>query len=306
MKYLSCLLLGALTPSSFAFLVQPRHAGRQTVDLKNIAPLFSSKGDKEDDTERKSFEEAGISLSEQQDQERMDAVGDSDFDNTGSQETDDLEKMRAAIRARASDMGLERKGLDDEYVEAARARALSRRDNARGAGNSDLDLSQISDGNQRQDEWDADKKENKRGVLQKAGDSLTEEEKLAAYPNGALPKTEQFWEEFKLVQWPTFQESLIDLVLVVVILFGMIFLIDFMDTTIRHFFTDIIHILPRDDEIPTSLEGLDLPAGFMNGMSEDDLASFNGLGSSADVSTMSQSVDAILDNLPVAVGNPDL
>jgi len=106
--------------------------------------------------------------------------------------------MRAAIRARAQDLGVEKSKVSQQYIEEAAKRAAQSQGDSRPGG---LDLSQISSGNEpgsKTDKWD----DSLPTMLYDPADELTEEEQAQADVVGELPIFEQAMTEIKASKWP--------------------------------------------------------------------------------------------------------
>lgn len=204
--------------------------------------------------------------------------------------------MRAAIRARASDLGVEKSKVSQQYIEDAKRRAEANIANNRPGG---LDLSQISSGTPKtqKQKWD----EELPSMLYDPTDELTEEERREADKVGQLPFWEQGLNELQNAKWPDFASALREVVLMfVVVAFSGVLIIGW-DKTLRGLYTDL-GMIPRKEDIPGQLEGLALPEGFTNGMNEADLAKMteemNEKSSSAgDSSNGSPSIDSLKNSL---------
>lgn len=180
---------------------------------------------------------------------------------------ENIEKMREAIRARADDLGVEKSKISQQYFEEARKRAEMNAANNRPGG---LDLSQISSGNEpksQKQQWD----EELPSMLYDPTDELTEEERKEADPVGQMQIWEQVITELKSAKWPDFLSALreVAVMFAVVAISGVIII--GWDKTLRSVYTDL-GMIPRSEDIPGQMAGLDLPEGFTNGMNEEDLA----------------------------------
>lgn len=269
MKYfLSCFLL---CQASSAFVVtskQPFALSQQTDLLKKESLLFSSPEDEQDVAEVKStsFADAGKSIVDAEDAERMKAMGD--FDENPSFQATDMEKMRAAIRERAAEQGLEKSVATQQYLEEAKQRAINQRENRQAAGT--LDLSQISTGKEpgrKGEKWD----ESLPNMMYDPADYLTPEEQAEADKVGQLPIWEQAVTEMKASKWPDFGTVIREVALMIAVVAVTATIIINWDSTLRELYTGL-GMIPRPEDIPGQLEGLTLPEGFTNNMDENDLA----------------------------------
>lgn len=274
----------------------------------NNAGLFMATKEEEDaaaagdepETERTSFADAGNALIDEEDDEKMESqMGD--FDSTGSQ-TDNIDRMRAAIRARAQDLGVEKSKVSQQYIEDAENRAAQ----AQGEGRpvqGQLDLSQISSGNEpggkRKEKWD----ESLPNMMYDPADDLTDEEQAEADFVGELPIFEQVVTEVKASKWPNFATVIREVVVMFVVVVATGGLIIGWDGALRNFYTGL-GMIPTPEDIPGQLDDLDLPEGFTNNMNEDDLAKITDEMNQASKSpavSKSPSINALLKS-----NDPDL
>ena len=207
--------------------------------------------------------------------------------------------MRAAIKARTQDLGLEKSKISQQYIDEAYKRARQAQGDRRPG---ELDLSQISSGDEpgSKNKWD----ESLPTMMYNPEDELTEEEQAEADTVGQLPIFEQAMIEVKASKWPdlfTVVREVIVMFLVVAVTAGIIV---GWDGFLREFYSDL-GLIPRPEDIPGQLDDLDLPEGFTNNMNEEDLAKItdemNKASKSGGASTSSPSVNALLDS-----NNPDL
>lgn len=204
--------------------------------------------------------------------------------------------MRAAIRARAKDLGVEKSKVGQQYFDDAARRRVeqARGDNRPGQ----LDLSQISTGNEpgsNNNKWD----ESMPNMLYDPADELSDEEQAEADTVGQMSIIDQAMTEIKESKWPDLSTVIRE---VVVMFFVVAFtggIIIGADRALRDIYTDI-GIIPRPEDIPGQLDDLALPDGFTNNMNEDDLAQItdemNKVSKSGGASSSSPSVNALLDS----------
>lgn len=268
------LLLALFCDQGATFVVHPQKqqlVSRRTAALQRVAVLFAQDGEGEQPPSEsdaaptatsRSFDDAGQSLVDEENQKRIESMGD--FDSNPDYNIDNIEKMREAIRARASSLGVEKSVLSQQYIEEAKARAQQNVGQAPGQ----LDLSQISTGNEprKQADWD----ESLPTMMYNPEDELTEEEQREIDKVGQLPFWEQFLSEVRAAQWPDFWSAGREVLLLFLVagLSGLI-IINF-DQAVRSVYTNL-GFIPTKDDIPGQLEGLDLPEGFTNNMNEEDL-----------------------------------
>lgn len=179
--------------------------------------------------------------------------------------------MRAAIRERAGELGVEKSEASRIYIEEAAARARANVGNQQPS--SSLDLSQISSGGEKKsgkDKWD----EELPTMMYDPADELTEEERKEVDVVGQMSLWEQAQEEIGAAKWPDFGSA----VRTLFTMFGVIVLsatlIIGWDRTLRNIYTNA-GFIPLKEDIPGNLqEGLELPEGFTNNMSEEDISKF--------------------------------
>lgn len=211
--------------------------------------------------------------------------------------------MRAAIRARAADLGVEKSASTQQYIEEAKQRALNQQQNRQQP--SGLDLSQISTGDEKKakdgkEEWD----ESLPNMMYDPADYLSKEEQAEADKVGQLPIWQQAVEEIKASKWPDFGTVVREVALMtaVVALTGVIIIN--WDSTLRDLYTGL-GMIPTPDDIPGQMDDLSLPEGFTNNMNEDDLAKItqemNKAGKEAGLS--SKSLETLMESQK---SNPDL
>ena len=207
--------------------------------------------------------------------------------------------MRAAIRARAQDLGVEKSKVSQQYIEDAQKRAAqSQGDNRPGQ----LDLSQISNGYERgsKDKWD----DSMPNMLYDPADELSDEEQAEADKVGQMSIIDQAITEVKASKWPDLGTVIREVAIMFVVVAATGGIIIGADRSLREIYTDI-GMIPRPEDIPGQLDDLALPEGFTNNMNEDDLAQItdemNKVSKSGGSKTSSPSVNALLDN-----NNPDL
>ncbi|EEC50205.1 predicted protein [Phaeodactylum tricornutum CCAP 1055/1] len=255
-------------PSLALFLSDSQKSSRDSSQPESGANDSDS-----EQAERTSFDDAGRSLIEEQDQERMDQMGD--FDSNPEYQTDNIEKMRAAIRARTESMGIEKSKVSADYI-AAKTKAATAAGSASAASeNSDmfggLDLSQInSEKTISKSEWNEDLP----SMFYDPESELSKEEQEQVDPVMSKNLVEQAMAEFSNAKWPDFASALreVGLMLVVIAVTGA--LIISWDKVLRGAYMSLGFIPTADDlaNYASRFDGLDLPKGWMDNMNEQDVA----------------------------------
>lgn len=208
--------------------------------------------------------------------------------------------MRAAIRARADELGVEKDPATQQYIAEAAARAKAAVGN-KNPGSS-LDLSQISTGEEPKKSggggggnalWDEDMPT----MLYDPTEELTEEERKEVDQVGQMPILDQVLTELRASKWPDFGSALKQVGIVIMIVVVSAALIIGWDNTLRNFYTDL-GFIPRKDEIPGQLQqGLELPEGFTNNMSDEDLSKLTKEMNEAGKSVVDSTVGSAIENL---------
>ena len=192
--------------------------------------------------------------------------------------------MRAAIRSRTADLGIEKSKVSAEYIQQKQKMAVAA-GSAKAAAEQNsqnyfagLDLSQISDGSRsRRDEptiW-GENEEDTPSMFYDPDDKLTEEERVEVYPMMRKSILEQGLNELRNAKWPDWASALREVVLMAVVIVVTGALIILWDKGLRTLYTDILHFVPTKEEIANyaaRFDGLDLPKGWTDNMSEQDVA----------------------------------
>jgi len=192
--------------------------------------------------------------------------------------------MRAAIRARTSDLGLEKSKVSAEYVQRKQQEAMAAGSARAAAESSDIfggiDLSQIrSEATPRASSnsvW-ADEEGEVPSMFYEPEDDLSEEEQAEADPIGQKSIPEQVVAELKDAKWPSPWSALREVAVMVIVVAVTTTLIIGWDKVLREFYTDTLHFIPSKEDMANyanRFEGLDLPTGWTDNMNEDDIASF--------------------------------
>jgi len=245
-----------------------------------LQQLFSSPNNNEEEIvgqkQVKTFDQAGRSLIEEEDEAKLREMGD--FDSNPESKEANMERMREAIRLRTADMGLEKSKLSQEYFQelSRKSKEEDERVQQGGAASDDeLDLSQISSepmvaGSKTGNRGERDK--SLPNMLYNPEDEMSEEEMKEVDKVGNLPIYEQVVEELKNAKWPTLGAATreVGLLFIIVGLTGAIIIN--WDQLLRNVYTDL-GFIPSADTIESSFSKIDfLPEGWTNGMNEQDVA----------------------------------
>jgi hypothetical protein len=188
-----------------------------------------------------------------------------------------MERMRAAIRARTAEMGLEKSRVSAQYVESRKERAVQ----AGPAGQpspdvfAGLDLSQISTERappSSSSQWSEDMP----SMFYDPEDDMTIEEQEEVDPIMKLNPVEQGLNELRNAKWPDLGSAFREVLLMVVVVAVSGALIIGWDKVLRELYT-AAGFIPTKEEIAnyaSRFDGLDLPKGWTNNMSEQDVSAF--------------------------------
>ena len=195
-----------------------------------------------------------------------------------------MEKMRAAIRARTSDLGIEKSKVSADYIQKRQQQAVAAGSAQAASENNDifggLDLSQIrteATPSRSSSSPFADEDGEVPSMFYEPDDELSEQEKAEADPLGQKSISEQLMYEFQQVKWPAPGSALreVGLMFVIVAITGG--LIIGWDKVLRELYTDSLHFIPSKEDMANyanRFQGLDLPAGWTDNMNDEDVASF--------------------------------
>jgi hypothetical protein len=189
-----------------------------------------------------------------------------------------MEQMREAVRARTSAMGLEKSKVSADYI-------LSKTQSAKNAGppgaNADpdsfggLDLSQISDspGAERKSTYD----ESLPSMFYDAADDLTKEEQEEVDPISKENPFSQGMNELANAKWPGPGAALREVVVLIIVVAVTGFIIIEWDQLLRSIYTGAGFIPSQDSlaKYANRFDGLDLPSGWTNNMSDTDVAALS-------------------------------
>jgi len=226
-----------------------------------------SQWDEEDENsgdDRKTFDDAGIAMTDEDEQKKLDGMGD--YDSNPDYNADDISRVREAIKQRTESLGIERSAISVDAIKAAQERAKAAVENGK-AGGSQLDLSQISLEAPRGDD------EGVPAMFFEPEAEMTEEEMAEADPDGQLSFPEQVLKEIRAATWPTPLAALKEVFVLIAVATSTCFLILRWDNFLRDTYTEL-GFIPRPEDIMKGSENMVLPDGWTNGMSEDDYMNF--------------------------------
>ena len=189
-----------------------------------------------------------------------------------------MEKMRAAIRARTADLGIERSKVSADYIknreqQALTAGAQQEREAAASAMFGGIDLSKIStDGSSVKVRGELD--ENMPTMFYDPEDEMTAEERAEVDPIMTQNPVEQATNELTNAKWPTLLSAGREVFLMVAVVAFSCLLIIGSDNLLRQVYTATGFIPSKEDiaNYASQFDGLDLPAGWMDNMNEQDVA----------------------------------
>jgi hypothetical protein len=241
-----------------------------------ITRLQSSQWEDDDEgssvTSSASFEEAGKSLQDEDDEKQLAGMGD--FDSNPSYSNEETERLRRAIRERTEAMGLKKSALAEETKKELEERAKARIAAARAGEPLDdtfggIDLSKISQEAPRGRQQD----DNLPSMFYEPELEMTPEEMAEADPVGQMSIPEQFMDTMKTATWPKLTKVFKDVfILVTTILLSALLLVGW-DGFLRDTYTSL-KLIPTPEQITQPADNLVLPDGWTDNMSEDDLMKF--------------------------------
>jgi hypothetical protein len=186
--------------------------------------------------------------------------------------------MRAAIRARTQDLGIEKSQVTADYIKSKQSQAVEMgAAGAREASSASMfggvDLSKISSdgaGKGSKQDWDEDTPT----MFYDADAELTVEERQEVDPMMIKNPIEQGMNELSNAKWPTLAAAGREVVLMALVVAFSAGLIIGADTALRALYTNVGFIPSPEDltNYSSRFDGLDLPGGWMNNMSEQDVS----------------------------------
>ena len=170
--------------------------------------------------------------------------------------SDNIDRMREAIRKRTQEMGLEKSVLSKQLIQEANERAKS------GEKVQGLDLTKIR----------GTIPEDMPSMLYDPEDEMSEEERRQVDPVGQESILKQAQNELTNAKWPNAGAVLREVAIMLVVVAATAAIIIGWDRFLRDFYTNGLNLIPSKEQINMRFEGLELPEGWTNMMSEDDIA----------------------------------
>lgn len=182
--------------------------------------------------------------------------------HTQQYQEDAMEKMRAAIRERAADMGIEKSKVTADYIARREKQAL---EGGPPGAQSDpdsfggLDLTQISQVKQTNSDWDEDMPT----MFYDAADDLSKDEQEEVDPVMLKNPVEQGLNELANAKWPDPLSALREVAIMFLIVGFSTLVITNWDNVLRGVYTGF-GFIPTPEEVANyanRFDGLDLPSG---------------------------------------------
>ena len=177
-------------------------------------------------------------------------------------QTDSIEQMRKAIRARTADLGMEKSKVSEDYIREKQAAAAAAGSAQAASESGDmfggLDLSQISSSRQSSSsQWD----ESMPSMLYNPEDEMTQQEQEEADPLMTKSPLQQGLYELQNAKWPDFVTAVREVGLMLVVIAITAVLIIGWDRVLRGLYTNFGFIPSKEDlaNYANRFDGLDLP-----------------------------------------------
>jgi len=185
--------------------------------------------------------------------------------------------MRAAIRERTAGMGIEKSQVSAEYIKQKEEAAQmagppgAQKDPESFGG---LDLSQISDTKMKNS--NSDWNDEMPTMFYDPEAELSKEEQEEADPLMLKNPIEQAMYEVSQSRWPTPLAAIREVGIMFIVIAVFTGVIVGWDRFLREFYTDVGFIPSKEDlaNYASRFDGLDLPKGWMDNMSEEDVQNF--------------------------------
>lgn len=184
-----------------------------------------------------------------------------------------METIRAAIRSRTAELGIEKSKVSEEFIAqreaAARAAGSARAKNEASESFGGLDLSQIRT---TPDATTVD--DDLPSMFFEPEEQLSKEERAEADPVSELNVWQQALDELKQTKWPKPFAAFREVIVVLLIVAATCYMILSWDQFLRHVYTDWLHFIPTKEELANfsnRFDGLGLPEGWMNNMDSSDI-----------------------------------
>jgi len=206
-----------------------------------------------DDSEKEtlSFDDAGAAIVDEDEKARAERSGTGNSDEKNLEfeaKKTEYDSMRDKIRARATDLNIEKSVTTQKAIEEANRRAMAREEPQ------ELDLSKFGMGT----------------IGEDPEDELTDKQMESIDKSSQMSILDQASEEFNNARFPTFGATLRQTAFMLVIFSFTATYILFLDGFVRDFYTDVLKIIPGPDAV-FDYSDLDLPDGWTDMMNEADL-----------------------------------
>mmetsp|Transcript_39175 Transcript_39175/g.94723 ORF Transcript_39175/g.94723 Transcript_39175/m.94723 type:complete len:341 (-) Transcript_39175:80-1102(-) len=295
--------------SSYHHRIQYIHPNQQLTSNKNNKQwnLYSSQWDDEEETSSvkssTSFEDAGKSIQDEDDEKSVAGMGD--YDSNPAYSDDETARLRAAIRERTESMGLKKSVVSEEAQKQMEERAKARIAAARAGESLDdtfggIDLSQIS-----QEAPRGSNADNLPSMFYEPESEMSKEEMAEADPVSQMSVYDQFIDTVQTATWPSGSRVIKDVaILVTTILLSGLILVGW-DGLLRETYTNF-GLIPTPEAVTQPTDNLVLPDGWTDNMSEDDLMKFQDDTSSSSSTTTTTSKASKRTSSSSSQGFPDL
>jgi len=295
--------------SSHHHRIQYSHPNQQRTSNKNSKQwnLYSSQWDDEEETSSvkssTSFEDAGKSIQDEDDEKSVAGMGD--YDSNPAYSDDETARLRAAIRERTESMGLKKSVVSEDAQKQLEERAKARVAAARSGESLDdtfggIDLSQISQEAPRGSNADS-----LPSMFYEPESEMSKEEMAEADPVSQMSVYDQFIDTVQTATWPSGSRVIKDVaILVTTILLSGLILVGW-DGLLRETYTNF-GLIPTPEAVTQPTDNLVLPDGWTDNMSEDDLMKFQDDTSSSSSTTTTTSKASKRTSSSSSQGFPDL
>ena len=200
------------------------------------------------------------------------------FSTQSQYQKDSMEALRAKIKERTQNLGIEKSKVTADYIASREKAALeagppgAQKDANMFGG---LDLSQISQVKEAASgsDWD----ESMPTMFYDPEKDLSKEEQEEVDPIMLKNPIEQAWNELSQSKWPDPLSALREVAIMFVIIAFSTLIVTSWDTVLRSIYTGV-GFIPTPDEIAnyaSRFDGLDLPTGWTSGMTDVDVQSYS-------------------------------
>jgi preprotein translocase subunit SecE len=195
-------------------------------------------------------------------------------------EQTNIEQMREAVRAKTAAMGLEKSKVSADYIQSKTTQAKQGGPPGGAGANMDpdsfggLDLSQISDSASAAGERKSTYDETLPSMFYDPEDDLTKDEQNEVDPIRMENPIKQGLNELTNAKWPGPAAALREVVVLIVVVAVTGFMIIEFDQLLRSLYTTA-GFIPSSESLAkyaARFDGLDLPSGWTNNMSDKDVS----------------------------------